>query len=91
MTVMPFASRTFIHYPGTEHRKGRRNALLPLKQTLVLAFIDAELKRIRRFPSAREIATHMGWVNDVAARDCLSRLVGKGFVRRNAQGKWERV
>lgn len=52
-----------------------------MKRTLqALEFIKAETAAGRKFPSAYQIAFHMGWKNDSSVNDVLARLAAHGHI-----------
>lgn len=59
------------------------NAPLPARQGAALAFIDDYLEQQGRFPSAEEIAVHMGWRDVHSVHDCLFRLTWRGYLLRD--------
>lgn len=51
------------------------------RQQRVLAFMRSESAAGRPLPSARAIATHMGWKNANGAADACMALAAKGHLR----------
>lgn len=54
---------------------------LPKQQAAVLAFIEDQISAGNSFPSALEIAKHMGWKNASSAMSCIMSLVWRGKIR----------
>lgn len=60
---------------------------IPPQRAKVLAFIREEVGAGRVFPSAAQIAAHMGWRNASSAQQCCSALAGHRALRRKYDGK----
>lgn len=64
---------------------------IPIQQSAVLEYVDAELAAGRSFPTIDQIADHMGWKQRHSARDCLRRMWWRGLVLTTENGGWIRT
>ena len=61
---------------------------ITIGQRRVLDFMRAFLDANDQLPPMRAIADHFGWGSDNAAQTHIVQLVRRGYLERNAVGKW---
>lgn len=54
---------------------------LSVTQQAVLDYLRSYFEAHRAMPTYQEICDHMGWINPSPAKDCLSILAAKGYLR----------
>ena len=57
-------------------------------QTRVLDYLHEFYTVNDQIPPAHRIAQHFGWASPNAAQQHLERLAARGYLRKNAVGKW---
>lgn len=58
------------------------------KKALVLDYLIEFYSVNDQLPPTHMIARHFGWASDNAAQEHLEGLARRGYLRRNAVGKW---
>jgi SOS-response transcriptional repressor LexA len=59
------------------------------RQAQVLEFARAFYLENDQLPPTHVIAAHFGWASENAAYEHLEALARRGFLQRNAVGKWK--